>query len=753
MFDFKITPLDLCEDKVYVFKDSFSVKRCLQTLQEAPKIPSGIYLTQSQFFASLQQKVEGITIASEYRYLCFWQACVSGLDYPLAKTKAKSFFAFWQEMNSLGLSYAELETFLVLNQKGIYEKMQKKREEYLKKISSLGFADSQVQGYTYALKSDYRTPIVFYDCLSFAPKQKKWLKKTQSKVEMKFSFSREIYDCENFSLLGFNLCDIRWRKFPQIKIKQYEQKIFMDAALLNDGHSETYGKSSQVSFKIFGKDTFLQDCQAFQILLAIKELLQYYQKSQRIPLDKLLRFVSLRAFETGKDEETLLDSKLVLSWIDKSYKFFPINSKYEPLKNAFTNFLERLSENSAEAIKYLKGLDSNPVYLAKLDQLEEIATTLRLESLQSLQFFVSDFANSVVAVDQEKLFIQPLTAIATTKSLAIYNATEPFWSMEEGGSDFFSQKQKNLLGLATKEQKRNVARLSFYSLLSLSEQVNVYTYENFQENVQRASLVDELLQFSGEIKLEKFSDLDLYQLLSLFLAGEQKHKVGEKKDFYFPYSGQPLNEFSYSQAVCFLENAQSYYLQGVLGIREFQPPTRIVEPSLVGEIAHKIFQDWLQSGDPSELDKIATKVLQDYRDKLPDNYHKMYLGKYVIKKIKDSAKEFKKLYAADDNGLCEKSVRKHFAEYGLTLKGRIDYLSPNALYDFKTGSKHYAKMSQLEFYMLLEKSLSAYFYFVFENELQEYCQPKDELPFLRKMKNQIEQVKKEGFWEQSPRDE
>ncbi len=752
MFNFKITPLDLCEDKVYVFSDSFSLKRCLQVLQDARQLPAGIYLTKEQFFACLLQQVVGSSIPSECRYLGFWQACVPNLDYHLAKIKAKSFLKFWQEVNGLNISFAELEKILVFNQKEIWNKMLKKREKYLAKMHSWGFADSHVQGYTYALKSDYDRPIVFYDCLSFSPQQKKWLKNSESEIELKFSFPQEIYNCENFSLSDFSISDLQWREFPQINIKQYEQKIFMDAALVNDGHLIAYGKKSQAAFGIFGSDILLQDKQSFQILQALKELLQNYQKSQRIPLDKLLRLVSLQPWRLGAEQDILLDSELVLAWIDKRYKFFPVNSRYELLRTSFLNFLRSLDEDLAVFLDYLRGLDTDSIYLAKIEELEEISNTLGLNSFQALEFFLSEFAKTVVSIDQNKISIKSLSALKPANKVAIYNATEPFLDVDENESDFFGQKQREQISLITKEQKKNIARFSFYSLLLSSKQVEIYTYENLEENVQRASLVDELLHFSVDVTLQKFSRLDLRELLLLFLAGEQTYKPRKEGDFFFPYSGQSLQDFSYSQAACFLEDAERYYLQAILGIREFQPPARSIEPSLVGEIAHKIFQNYLQSEEFVDLEKIASEVLQDYQDKLPDNYHKMYFEKYVMGKIKASAKYFKKNYAGTQ-GECEKSLQKSFTDYEVNLKGRLDYLSSGALYDFKTGSEHYAKMSQLEFYTLIGENLPAYFYFIFERELKEYRPANGDLPFLLRLKDKIEQVKKDGFREQSQSEE
>jgi len=744
MFSFSVSPLSFCEDKVYVFSDTYSLKSCLRALQKSCVVPAGVYLIREQFFASLIEPAENGSISVSSRYLAFWQAVMPEQEYALAIDKAMRFFAFWQEINSLDVDFAALKKILVANQEDFWEKMSLQREQYLAKLQEWEWQDFDVEGYAYSPENSYAQPVVFCDCFSFTPKQKKWLKANKSVVELQFSTPEELYDSHDFALREFDLADLQWLSFPQIQIKQYEQKIFMDASLVNDGHKTAYGKKTKPIFDLFGSDVLGQDRQSYQILQALHELLQDRRKSDKIALDKLLRFVSLKSWQDDDKQEAVISKKMVLNLLDKRYKYFTSKPAQETLRKSFLQFLDDLSDDLHCLLDYLKALDSNCVYLEKVAEAQEAAEAFGLQSLQVLQFLLSELARAVVAVDQNKLKIQSVCAVQQTKKLVVYNATEPFWSFSAQRSDFFSASQRQTLCLPTEEQLAKQARLSFFKALALCGTAEIYTYENVQENVQRASLVDELLASPLDVNLKKYADLSLAKLFAHLLQGDKTYVAGEEKEFVFPYKGQPLDDFSYSQAARFLEDAQSYYLSVILRIREFLPPSREIENSLIGEIAHKIFQDWLEQGESQDLQAVAQKVLLDYEDKLPENFHKVYFEKYVLAKISESARFFASK-CAEKKGECEKSLQKYFADYGINLRGRADYLGEKTLCDFKTGKRNSAKMAQLEFYSLLGENLEAYFYLIFDKFFIDYVPPKDGLAFLPKLQERIKQVKKDGF--------
>ncbi len=743
MFKFEISPLTLCEDKVYVFNDEASLKRNLQLLQKSKTLPAGIFLSQEQFFDS-QKMFSGSEIISEnFRYLAYWQSVMPEQEFDLAKGKAKRFFAFWQEMNSLEIE-GDLAKILVASQKDFWQKMEVEREKYLAKLENIGVSDPEVAGFCYNQKCDYRQPIVFFDCYYFSPKQKKWLKNNAEQVELQFSFSQNLYDCQNFSFLEFQISDLHFSKFPEVEIKQFEQKIFMDAALVNDEIFVAYGKRSPAVFDLFGSDVVLQDGKTFKLLLALKELLSFRKNSQKIPLDKLLQFVRQKIWQSKENAEQTIDKGLVLSLIDKRYKFFPANFDYAVLHKLFGQFLDALSGDFDYFFDYLQTLDDSGVYREKVQELQELAGVFAWENFHSLDYFLANFGKTVVASVSEKLQIKPLASLTQTENLAIYNATEPFWGFAESQNDFFSQKQREQLSLSTQNQQTNAAKFSFFSSVAHCEKVVIYTYENPEENVQRASFVDEILDSALPTKLQKFSDLDLHKLFSLFLTGDKVWSAGEENELRFAYNGEALDDFSYSQAICFLEDPQKYFLNYILKVREFLPPAREIEANLAGEIAHKIFQDWLQAHKDCDLDAIVEKVLQDYQDKLPANFHQVYFEKYVVRRIMESAKNFRQKYG-QQQGVCEKELAKNFAEFGFRLRGRADYLTQEALFDFKSGSQQSAKMSQLEFYGLLAEGVSAFFYFIYKWQLVAYTPPKNQESILRRLKAKIAEVKKQGF--------
>ena len=661
MFNFNVSALTLCQDKVYVFSSEDSLKSCLHGLQKSFVLPAGVYLTIEQFFASLREPSENCLIDGKLRHLAFWRSVMPEEDHSLAICQANSFFAFWQEVNGLGIGFAELEKYLVFSQIDYLKKMLAKRQKYLIKLAQWGFSDPDVAGFDYSQACGYTQPIVFYDCFCFSPCQKNWLKTASAEVELQFSFPEKFYDRHNFSMVDFELKDLQWLNFPQIQIKQYEKKVFMDAGLVNDGNSLAYGKKTEPIFNIFGSDTFLWERKSWQMLSALWQLLADKVAGQRITLAKLLRFIAFAPWQDEVNQELVISKEQILSLINKRYKYFPSDATYQ----SFLKFLDNLCQDLSYLMAYLKSLDTNCVYWQELQELEQMANLFGLDGQQALQFFVNQSANSVVAIDQNKLKIEAWSKMKPNKQLVIYNATEPFWENFSAKNDFFSCKQREALGLQTEQQRVVQARYRFFSALSHCDRVQIYTYQNLAENVQRACLVDELLTSSWQVNLEEFPDLSLGKLLSLFGDDEKLVSAGTEKEFFFPYNGEELSDFSYSQAARFLEDAQSYYLSDILKIKEFVPPVREIENSLLGEIAHKIFQIWLQTGGNQNLDQIATKVFQDYDDKLPDNFHKVYFAQYVLEKIKRSAEFFKENFAGD-KGECEKELQKYFADYRLS---------------------------------------------------------------------------------------
>ena len=740
-FKFDVSALSLCADKIYVFPDDFHLKRSIYKMQSSGLIPRGSFLTQEQFFAGLQDYSDFPLIPQELKELVFWQVCASGESFEDASDKAKRFFTFWKELNGLSVELEEIEKNLAPNQMKRWKRQLGYREKYLQQIRLLGFADDEVENFEYGGELLYDSSLVFYDCLNISSKQAKWLKSTNKEIEFALSFPETMYDKENFCLCDFKIKDVEKFSFPKIEIKRYEDKFFMDAALVNDGVRLAYGKQSATAFDIFGNDILLKDKKIFRYLSTLKELIESI-KDGRIPLHNLLNLVLINPWESENCAENVLNKEFVLNLINKQYKFLP-NSE---IKAEFLAFIREFSTNFDFFFSYLEKLDDNSIYLNKVEEIRELNKIVEFSPLQALDYFLSKNATEIVAEDKSKVKIKPLTTKVSADSFAIYDATEGFLNSFCSDADFFSEEQKKNLGLLTKEQTKIIRKYLFFSLLTTSEHTTIYTYEEPSNNIQIASVLEELNASDLDVDFTEYNDLNLNELLSLILPSENAHNPEKEKEFVFPYAGEDLNNFSYSEVKSLLENAENYYLNCVLKIREFNLPSRSIENNLLGEIAHKIFQLYLQRGADENISEIAEKVLLQYFDKLPNNYHKIYFEKYTVETIKKSLKHFASEYKQDD-GECEKSFEKYFPEHDIALRGRLDYLTKGGLYDFKTGSKNNLDPAQLEFYSLLAENLSAYFYLIFENESVPFAKKKNYQPILSALKSKIRQIKAEGFKE------
>ncbi len=738
-FRFEVSGFSFCSNKTYVFSDEFCLKRSLYKLQTSGKILEGAFITQSQFFDSLKNSLDFPLISPELRELVFWQACANEDSFEVVSEKAKRFFSFWREVNGLVFEQNEIEKILISNQLKRWNRQCGYREKYLEKIRSMGFADDEVESVEYSAESLYETSIVFYDCLNFTPKQANWLKNSEERIEFSFSFPEAIYDKERLCVRDFAVKQLEHFSFPRVEIKQYEDKFFMDAALVNDGVKSAYGNYSEPAFNVFGRDFFLKNRKSFRFLSALKGLITGI-KNNRIPLEKLLSLVLVHSWKGESSDAVVIDKNLVLNLIDRQYKFL-FGSE---IKTEFLAFIKELSSNFDFFFSYLKKLDDSPIYLEKIDELLELTKTINFSPLQALDYFLSKNAKELVATNKNKVNIKPLHIKVSLGDFTAYNATEGFLNGFCKDGDFFSEEQKKNLGLLSSEQAKNIRKFCFLSLLQSHKNVTIYTYEEPINSIQIASVLEELRASDLDVEFTKYSDLDLKRLLSLILPSENSYDFGEETEFVFPYSGEKLDNFSYSEAKSLLENAESYYLNYVLKIREFNLPSRSIESNLLGEIAHKIFQVYLQKGKPENISEIAEKVLSSYSDKLPDNYHKLFFEKYTVETIMESLQYFVS-EVEQAVGECEKNLEKYFPDCGITLRGRLDYLTENALFDFKTGSKNNLDPAQLEFYSLLAENLPACFYLVFEKEVVPFWEKRNYQPILSALKEKIRRVKTEGF--------
>lgn len=453
----------------------------------------------------------------------------------------------------------------------------------------------------------------------------------------------------------------------------------------------------------------------------------------------------------------------------KRFNFFVRDGyKYIPKDELFNNLF-----NFIEKIYYSKSFDEfyNSFYNFKIDDEIEIFYETLDEFKNIINEFVGDNWNKIFKKNFSRKLLTLFLQIVSDKEIkkdAIYKiekiGEESYKNFKEtiimNLSDAFIKFEELEKNILTDMQKsnNNIKDYSAYSLeyrykilraIFSSEIVKVYYIKDVEKNIDSYPLIEEIkLKFN--IKEDDLLIDEKYykHIFDILFQDREILKIGRDDRDPLPFDKEDLvskNEYSLSfYDFSEFEKCQyKYYLKYIACLdSEISEIKYRIDPSLIGEIAHKLLSriavlmnDNLKQGIYNlkgiNINKILNGIVKEEQYKIAITYYNFY-RKILFPSIVSSVKNFYKCLQDKLNSnhikdiFVEKASKYHlltFDDKPFFLKGKADLVidadDKSYIIDYKSGK---GDSKQLDFYKIIYYNLSfnleKMFYKIFEGDLK-----------------------------------
>ncbi len=337
------------------------------------------------------------------------------------------------------------------------------------------------------------------------------------------------------------------------------------------------------------------------------------------------------------------------------------------------------------------------------------------------------------------------------KNIAILNLQESVLPSARKTPYLLTNAQREKLGLKSWDDIRLLEKYQFYIMINNSKSAKLFYIENVDDNTQKSSFVEEILQYRKDLieaKL-KLDDIDYQDYFAKTVKKNDEYIIPDKavlidRDFYKINDDDlmpdelKLGYYSYAQLK---KNSFNWYFDLHCYFSLF---SEVKEPQIsykaLGNLVHNVFEELTKDDKYKEIseDKESVKMVEDAFDRaMQDSFYykidkgfdgdffnlflKKTISKNICKFIKEELIEKEAKEVKPEEEFAEKPVEG--SEEGslikTTLIGRVDlfieYLESIALIDIKTGS---GAKEQLDFYLYLlgehSKDVNAKIYNVIE---------------------------------------
>ncbi|MCB5250256.1 MAG: PD-(D/E)XK nuclease family protein [Candidatus Cloacimonadales bacterium] len=453
-----------------------------------------------------------------------------------------------------------------------------------------------------------------------------------------------------------------------------------------------------------------------------KLLTNYFTEDVQTTIDAALEII--RVFLSIKTFDELLD--YLIDW-DKN-KLLPLF--YWEKTDTEKQYLNHPEiDTFLQSIDYLKsiirlGLPHNidEVLPSTNDKLKFIIEYLRGKSFKTKnkqhdekRIMISEFSDPQSSFDE---------------NIAVLNLQESVLPSVRKVPYLLTNQQRQDLGLNTWDDTRRLEKYQLYCLLNNCKTAHLFYYENEDENTQRSSFIEELLQFRKDIKPELLDDIGYEEYFNSIFKKNNEFIIPDKgqldnNEFYAvskSYVPETLNLGYYSWSA-FINNSFNWYFDQICYFSVFQ---EIKKPHLsyitLGNLVHNVMDKLIKQKLDIHLlkEESSEKIVEEYFDQELENmfYYKIdkgFDGQFFNRFLKESlskniVKFIKQEFDMENNsGYRDIKTEDEFESTPLiedfvkiNINGRVDlivdYNDSTVITDIKTGSHN---KEQLEFYLYL----------------------------------------------------
>ena len=665
--------------------------------------------------------------------------------------------------------------------------------------------------------------IIFVDILYFSPLLKKIIKKLDSLLEIEFIIQGDskIYNEKNLSLNKITAKN-SYFNFEKKNIKIYEtsedmETIFgmlylMDRKKIKNIYfpkvEDEYFSKLMPKYFINTKLKVMEDTKTYKFMtlqnnligsleikrgfgLKIENFLEFIENSlsQNIYnisqndkksfykiLEKEYRYINIETFEefdlkdiVEENQEIVDIFKNIYDDLIKIKDFNSIQDFYNYFKNIgfekisdidYVDFLEKFHEvifniKSSENLFGKKGFkeifkkDSGRyIYTLLIKYLEGI----ELKSVENEK--KEEFVGIVKKLDEARLNFNGESYFVDINNNYLPGAIER--------NKIFTDRQLEILGFMTKDEKINLAKYRFFQALGNSKENTIF-YKNEKEGKLGKSIFLEELMMEYNLNLEKniMDNSNIIKMVEEYFYKERDFKI-ENQNFNIKKDLEKLtnkdNQITVgAYDIVNINNCQyRYFLGNILGIEETKENNYggsarilgIIVHSILEKITDKIYYKIIKENnfdvDPTLVKEIVQKEMLRNNMKYP-TYVDLYFEKVLIPTFEKNIIEF---YKKMEKELKGEKVKTFFGEKNkiyisdyneddktkpdFVIKGRADLVvtteKEKFIVDYKTGS---STDGQLDIYSIIlcgdSEGAKKYIYNVVKGELKSPEDKKDKI--------------------------
>jgi hypothetical protein len=693
---------------------------------------------------------------------------------------AVEFFHFYDFINKNMIDVEELDLKVKWQQERL-NKFRAIRKRYESKLRELDLVDKVMKRDFKYYNVDYLknfAKLNFVNIIDYNHFDKAILNRlvqAGEKVELILQLNKNDFDEDKLSISSFTFPDIDKNKLniysngDQVVqlvnvLSEIEDKNELSEIIDLDHEENSFENVISKQLIDFNSKPSFKETNLFQFLQELYNNLSRYEQQEEnyhLNLNQLLKSTHTNSFKDyynlkekdlrplkkkSRDEYVYLNKDIIKdmanSKIDKIIADLKVLKNIESMEQLIT-FLKNLEIEKLKEVKY-KGKDLEQ-YFDSLMELETIGLLDIDDNLKKDEEFADQLLKLVinymefkkVKIKEDKESIKAVvkkldqTAYKKRDSLVMINVNQGEIPRQYDNDTFLTEGDLKRLGLNIKETEHLQQKYNFFNHIFTSEKIDLYYFENIENNNTSSSFIEELkiecgLKESIPMYVEKdqkeiiniiFNTDALSRYKELFdneILKEDKmllnieEDIPNKKLSMGHYKYQDLNRCPfkfYMEHIIEIEE-NNYDLDKELGLR------------MIGIIAHEFFEEVIEEyGFPLEnqyrekIRNLLKNKLEKYHLQIHDYFKKYYndiLFESLIDSIYELDRSIKNKIGEFTNiesevSLEKRDIYKNKEEVLVYISGRPDLLienenESNYIIDLKTGK---GSMEQLALYSLM----------------------------------------------------